>query len=111
MIKTPIVQVAACLSGAVEGKVYHGLPLKIKTGYPIHINGPFQMHSSRTTINTDHKDNAVFLKYCMSDAYVNLLVALSRESMTDKYAHWPLSSNADSKFWQSGVESVCCTNT
>jgi hypothetical protein len=107
MKKTPIVEVAANLDKAVNGTVYHGLPLKIKSGYPVHINGGFQLHSSRTSIDTSLQVNEVFLKYCMTAAYVKMLIALSREKLSDRYVHWPVSRNTDI-FWKTGVQMVMC---
>uniref|UniRef100_A0ACB8FGQ0 Uncharacterized protein n=1 Tax=Sphaerodactylus townsendi TaxID=933632 RepID=A0ACB8FGQ0_9SAUR len=61
------------------GEVFCYLPLRIKTGLPIHINGSFAVTSNRKEIwKTDTKGrwNAVFMRHVIVKAYLETLVVL-----------------------------------
>ncbi|XP_028817389.1 sacsin isoform X2 [Denticeps clupeoides] len=80
------------------GEVFCYLPLRIKTGLPVHINGCFAVTSNRKEIwKTDTKGqwNSVFMRHVIVKAYLaalNMLrtMAESGELLDyDYYAAWP----------------------
>ncbi|MDF0553699.1 hypothetical protein [Kamptonema sp. UHCC 0994] len=95
----------------VAGKVYCFLPLPIEIGLPIHINGFFNLNSSRDNLSSDSgqtgKDrhraiwNQLLVRHVLSHAYVNLIVDLVQDigqfQPEDFYNFWPLSQITVSK--------------
>ncbi|HLO52449.1 MAG TPA: hypothetical protein VK211_28875 [Kamptonema sp.] len=88
----------------VAGKVYCFLPLPIETGLPIHINGFFNLNSSRDNLSSDSgqtgKDrpralwNQLLVRHVLSHAYVNLIVDLVQDigqfQPDEFYKFWPV---------------------
>ena len=95
----------------VEGKVYCFLPLPLEIGFPIHLNGFFNLNSSRDNLSSDSgqtgKDrpraiwNHLLVRHILSHAYVNLIVDLVQDigqfQPEDFYKYWPLSQITVSK--------------
>ncbi|KAM6946232.1 sacsin [Aplochiton taeniatus] len=80
------------------GEVFCYLPLRIKTGLPIHINGCFAVTSNRKEIwKTDTKGNwnSVFMRHVVVQAYLSALGMLRSLSESEElldysyYAIWP----------------------
>ena len=84
------------------GMVYCFLPLPIQFNLPIHINGFFAVHSSRTHLHErvaiDKEDKcAIWNEALMSDAicqaYCILMEDLTRCSQTTSYNIWPIAKS------------------
>ena len=84
------------------GMVYCFLPLPIQFNLPVHINGFFAVHSSRTHLHErvamDKEDKrAIWNEALMSDAvcraYCILLEDLTKCSQTSSYNIWPLAKS------------------
>ncbi len=105
---------AVCTEGnipPVSGKVYCFLPLPLATGWPIHINGFFNLNSSRDNLSSDSgqtgKDrpraiwNALLARHVLSRACANLIVDLvqdiGRFEPEKFYEFWPISKITASK--------------
>uniref|UniRef100_A0A8C4S8P2 Sacsin molecular chaperone n=1 Tax=Erpetoichthys calabaricus TaxID=27687 RepID=A0A8C4S8P2_ERPCA len=80
------------------GEVFCYLPLRIKTGLPVHINGCFAVTSNRKEIwKTDTKGrwNSVFMRHVIVQAYLEALSTLRVMSVNGElvdykyYAAWP----------------------
>ncbi|XP_067364140.1 sacsin isoform X3 [Channa argus] len=80
------------------GEVFCYLPLRIKTGLPVHINGCFAVTSNRKEIwKTDTKGqwNCVFMRHVIVQAYLAALIMLRSLAETGElldysyYAAWP----------------------
>uniref|UniRef100_H3A3T5 Sacsin molecular chaperone n=1 Tax=Latimeria chalumnae TaxID=7897 RepID=H3A3T5_LATCH len=80
------------------GEVFCYLPLRIKTGLPIHINGCFAITSNRKEIwKTDTKGrwNYVFMRHVIVQAYLEALCILRDMAVNNElinynyYAVWP----------------------
>ena len=98
-------------SQPVKGKVYCFLPLPIDPNLPIHINGFFNLNSSRDNLSSDSgqtgKDrpraiwNQLLVRHVLSHAYANLIVDLVEDIGKDKpeefYQFWPVSQITISK--------------
>ncbi|XP_028319754.1 sacsin isoform X2 [Gouania willdenowi] len=89
------------------GEVFCYLPLRIKTGLPIHINGCFAVTSNRKEIwKTDTKGqwNSVFMRHVIVQAYLAALTMLRSMSESgellnyDYYAAWPDPSQVHDDF-------------
>nr|XP_057935271.1 sacsin isoform X2 [Doryrhamphus excisus] len=89
------------------GEVFCYLPLRIKTGLPVHINGCFAVTSNRKEIwKTDTKGrwNSVFMRHVIVQAYLAALTMLrvmaeSGELVNyDYYAAWPDPSHVHDDF-------------
>ncbi|XP_037534063.1 sacsin [Nematolebias whitei] len=89
------------------GEVFCYLPLRIKTGLPVHINGCFAVTSNRKEIwKTDTKGqwNSVFMRHVIVQAYLAALAML--RSMAENgelihysyYAAWPDPSQVHDDF-------------
>ena len=88
------------------------LPLPIKTTFPVHINGYFAVHSSRSQIYEttpfDKEDkravwNEALLEDAVAHAYCILLEDLTKIcSKSDSYAVWPTHKSIKEVlgFWQ-----------
>jgi sacsin len=87
-----------------QGKVYCFLPLPEITYLPVHVNGFFDLASSRQTITADGdlsgesnlnraKWNKVLVNHCLAKAYAELIVALVNEIGQSDIGHfynaWP----------------------
>ena len=95
----------------VAGKVYCFLPLPLEIGLPIHLNGFFNLNSSRDNLSSDSgqtgKDrpraiwNQLLVRHVLSHAYVNLIVDLVQDigqfQPEEFYKYWPLSQITVSK--------------
>jgi len=95
----------------VGGKVYCFLPLPLETGLPVHINGFFNLNSSRDNLSSDSgqtgKDrprsiwNQLLAQHVLSHAYANLIVDLvqdiGRYQAEEFYKFWPVSKITVSK--------------
>ena len=95
----------------VSGKVYCFLPLPLETGLPVHINGFFNLNSSRDNLSSDSgqtgKDrpraiwNGLLARHVLSYAYANLIVDLvqdvGRFEPEEFYKFWPISKITTSK--------------
>ncbi|MEZ2280010.1 MAG: sacsin N-terminal ATP-binding-like domain-containing protein [Microcoleus sp.] len=95
----------------VSGKVYCFLPLPLETGLPVHINGFFNLNSSRDNLSSDSgqtgKDrpraiwNGLLARHVLSHAYANLIVDLvqniGRFGAEEFYEFWPISKITTSK--------------
>ncbi|TAE54536.1 MAG: hypothetical protein EAZ88_08800 [Oscillatoriales cyanobacterium] len=95
----------------VNGKVYCFLPLPLETGLPIHINGFFNLNSSRDNLSSDSgqtgKDrprsiwNHLLAQHVLSNAYANLIVDLvqdiGRYQPEGFYKFWPVGKITVSK--------------
>ena len=95
----------------VSGKVYCFLPLPLETGLPVHINGFFNLNSSRDNLSSDSgqtgKDrpraiwNGLLARHVLSHAYANLIVHLvqdiGRFQPEEFYQLWPISKITTSK--------------
>ncbi len=95
----------------VSGKVYCFLPLPLETGLPVHINGFFNLNSSRDNLSSDSgqtgKDrpraiwNGLLARHVLSHAYANLIVDLvqdvGRFQAEEFYEFWPISKITTSK--------------
>ncbi|WP_442933047.1 sacsin N-terminal ATP-binding-like domain-containing protein [Microcoleus sp. herbarium7] len=89
----------------VSGKVYCFLPLPLETGLPIHINGFFNLNSSRDNLSSDSgqtgKDkpraiwNGLLARHVLSHACANLIVDLVQDigqfQPEEFYQLWPVS--------------------
>jgi len=80
----PIAGIATKLhtKSLLSSHVYSFLPLPIKTGLPVHINGHFAIHSSRRSIwehTSFGKWNRVLHDYIIGPAYCHLLMDFSKE--------------------------------
>uniref|UniRef100_A0A3P8UMF6 Sacsin molecular chaperone n=1 Tax=Cynoglossus semilaevis TaxID=244447 RepID=A0A3P8UMF6_CYNSE len=80
------------------GEVFCYLPLRIKTGLPVHINGCFAVTSNRKEIwKTDTKGqwNSVFMRHVIVQAYMAALTMLRLLAESEEllnysyYAAWP----------------------
>ncbi|KAK2847013.1 hypothetical protein Q5P01_010012 [Channa striata] len=80
------------------GEVFCYLPLRIKTGLPVHINGCFAVTSNRKEIwKTDTKGqwNSVFMRHVIVQAYLAALIMLRSMAESGElldysyYAAWP----------------------
>ncbi|KAK1169336.1 hypothetical protein AOXY_G8102 [Acipenser oxyrinchus oxyrinchus] len=80
------------------GEVFCYLPLRIKTGLPVHINGCFAVTSNRKEIwKTDTKGrwNSVFMRHVIVQAYLEAMSVLRAMSVNGElvnynyYATWP----------------------
>jgi sacsin len=95
----------------VNGKVYCFLPLPLATGLPVHINGFFNLNSSRDNLSSDSgqtgKDrpraiwNQLLAQHVLSHAYANLIVDLvqdiGRYQPEEFYKLWPVGKITVSK--------------
>jgi len=95
----------------VSGKVYCFLPLPLETGLPVHINGFFNLNSSRDNLSSDSgqtgKDrpraiwNGLLAQHVLSRACANLIVDLvqdiGRFGPEEFYQLWPVSKITVSK--------------
>ena len=87
-----------------HGKVFCFLPLHIQTRLPVHINGFFDLNSSRQALTTDHhtltgKDairaewNTQLVKVSIAQAYAKLITNLvedvGRSDIEAFYEYWP----------------------
>ncbi|MBI5294600.1 MAG: DUF3883 domain-containing protein [Chloroflexi bacterium] len=87
-----------------QGKVFCFLPLHIETRLPVHINGFFDLDSSRQTLTTDRhilsgKDavraewNTELVNLCVGRAYATLITDLvddiGRSDIKTFYKYWP----------------------
>jgi len=93
------------------GKVYCFLPLPLESGLPVHINGFFNLNSSRDNLSSDSgqtgKDrpraiwNQLLAQHVLSHAYANLIVDLvqdiGRYQPEEFYKLWPVSKITVSK--------------
>ncbi|KAJ1113871.1 hypothetical protein NDU88_002112 [Pleurodeles waltl] len=89
------------------GEVFCYLPLRIKTGLPLHINGCFAVTSNRKEIwKTDTKGrwNAIFMRHVIVRAYLEALYVLRDMSINNElfdynyYAVWPDPDNVHDDF-------------
>ncbi|CAG6005850.1 unnamed protein product [Menidia menidia] len=89
------------------GEVFCYLPLRIKTGLPVHINGCFAVTSNRKEIwKTDTKGqwNAVFMRHVIVQAYLAALTMLRSLAESGElldysyYAAWPDPSQVHDDF-------------
>ncbi|XP_034266196.1 LOW QUALITY PROTEIN: sacsin [Pantherophis guttatus] len=80
------------------GEVFCYLPLRIKTGLPVHINGSFAITSNRKEIwKTDTKGrwNTVFMRHVIVKAYLEAVVVLRNMAISGEledyncFAVWP----------------------
>uniref|UniRef100_A0A4W3IMC2 Sacsin/Nov domain-containing protein n=1 Tax=Callorhinchus milii TaxID=7868 RepID=A0A4W3IMC2_CALMI len=85
-------------NNSAYGEVFCYLPLRIKTGLPVHINGCFAVSSNRKEIwKTDTKGrwNTVFMRHVIVQAYLEALMVLRdmvvNEELVDYiyYSVWP----------------------
>ncbi|MFW6357912.1 MAG: sacsin N-terminal ATP-binding-like domain-containing protein [Chroococcales cyanobacterium] len=70
----------------INGRIYCFLPLPVETGLPIHINGFFNLNSSRDNLSSDSgqtgKDkpraiwNSLLVRHVLAEAYTNLIIDL-----------------------------------
>ncbi len=95
----------------VSGKVYCFLPLPLETGLSVHINGFFNLNSSRDNLSSDSgqtgKDrpraiwNGLLARHVLSHTYANLIVDLvqdiGRFQAEEFYEFWPISKITTSK--------------
>lgn len=77
--------VAACLNGQALGRAFCTLPLPVKTGLPVHINGNFDVDSARRDLRKgDNKDgsetawNSFLLQSLIAPLYLHLLEELRK---------------------------------
>lgn len=95
------------MNATPTGEVFCYLPLRIKTGLPVHINGCFAVTSNRKEIwKTDTKGqwNSVFMRHVIVQAYLAALAML--RSMAENgelldysyYAVWPDPSQVHDDF-------------
>ncbi len=100
--------------GSFEGKVYCFLPLPETIQLPVHVNGFFDLASSRQSITAEGdisgdsnlnraKWNRALVNHCLSKGYANLITALLKElgeiDVERYYQAWPdLSKNLPSPF-------------
>jgi hypothetical protein len=87
----------------VEGHLYCGLPLPVVSGFPVHINGCFDLDESRIGITSGDATlgnareraewNDLLLKRAVACAYVEALqsmpTTLAESNATNFYALWP----------------------
>ena len=85
------------------GRVYCSLPLPIETGLPVHLNGFFDLDSSRHTLTTESsltgsarvrgRWNRLLVEHVVAPAYAHLIDHLSEdvgiEDAPSYYNHWP----------------------
>lgn len=82
--KLPFASVAAAIdcqgrstAAAVEGRVFHSLPLPIKTGLPVHINAAVNLSSNRRSVCDEDDDkgawNRALFNGLVRVCYENLL--------------------------------------
>ncbi len=105
---------AASTEGSIplfSGKVYCFLPLPLETGLPVHINGFFNLNSSRDNLSSDSgqtgKDrpraiwNQLLARHVLAHAYANLIVDLvqdiGRFQTEEFYNFWPICKITTSK--------------
>jgi sacsin len=88
------------------GKLYCFLPLSAPTGMPVHLNGFFDLDSSRHTLTADSgstgaaalrvKWNELLVQQCVAQAYADLIAACAQDlGVTDPkafYRLWPVHS-------------------
>ncbi|XP_060112712.1 sacsin-like [Heteronotia binoei] len=84
-IQLPHGSVAACLDEQVPGRAFCTLPLPVKTGLPVHINGNFAVDSARRDLRKDdNKDspetvwNSFLLQRLIAPLYLHLLEELRK---------------------------------
>ncbi|KAM3615803.1 uncharacterized protein V6R79_008113 [Siganus canaliculatus] len=94
-------------NGTPIGEVFCYLPLRIKTGLPVHINGCFAVTSNRKEIwKTDTKGhwNSVFMRHVIVQAYLAALTMLRSMAESGElldyryYAAWPDPSHVHDDF-------------
>ena len=87
----------------VKGNIYCTLPLPGETGLPVHLNGRFDLDSSRRSLTIDSGQtgaaryrtewNHLLVKHVLSEAYAHLVEQLAKDFGNDDperyYAHWP----------------------
>lgn len=86
----------------VRGKVYCSLPLPLETGLPVHLNGFFDLDSSRHALTTESgltgaakvraRWNQLLVQHVVAPAYAHLIDHLAADLGDDAavyYAHWP----------------------
>jgi sacsin len=87
----------------VKGRLYCGLPLPAVSGFPVHVNGCFDLDASRIGLTSDDASlgnakervdwNCLLLKHAITSAYSDALRSLSSELAekhpTDFYELWP----------------------
>jgi sacsin len=87
----------------LRGKVYCSLPLPIDTGLPVHLNGFFDLDSSRHALTTEAgligsakvraRWNQLLVEHVVAPAYAHLIDHLAGDFGDDDppryYAHWP----------------------
>jgi hypothetical protein len=112
----PLAGAAACLksNGALPtaqltGKVYCGLPLPAVCGFPVHLNGFFDLDSSRQALTTNVTGNSrirsrwneLLVAHVLAPAYARLIqdVAsdIGEENPEAYYALWPLPTGTPPK--------------
>eukprot|EP00061_Rhincodon_typus_P018940 g48334.t1 len=85
-------------NGSAYGEVFCYLPLRIKTGLPVHINGCFAVSSNRKEIwKTDTKGrwNMIFMRHVIVQAYLEALAVLRDMAVNGElvnynyYTLWP----------------------
>ncbi|XP_078401544.1 sacsin isoform X1 [Cetorhinus maximus] len=85
-------------NGSAYGEVFCYLPLRIKTGLPVHINGCFAVSSNRKEIwKTDTKGtwNMIFMRHVIVQAYLEALAVLRDMAINAElvdynyYTLWP----------------------
>ena len=89
----------------LHGKVYCSLPLPIDTGLPVHLNGFFDLDSSRHALTTETgltggakvraRWNQLLVEHVVAPAYAHLIDNLGDDIGDDLpryYAHWPRSN-------------------
>jgi sacsin len=91
--KLPFASVAAAISGrcmAVPvsggGRLFHSLPLPIKTGLPVHINAAFNVSSNRRSICDEDDDKGVWNRALFSNL-VRCCYAQLLERAAEKLKH------------------------
>jgi len=87
----------------LAGKAYCLLPLPLETGFPVHLNGFFDLDSSRHALTTDSgqtgsarvrvKWNQLLIQHVVAQAYAQLIYDLARDLGEQKpqlyYDLWP----------------------
>lgn len=95
----------------VEGRLYCGLPLPAVSGFPVHINGCFDLDSSRIGLTSDDASlgnakarvdwNHLLLTHAVTDAYVDALrsipVEVAERDPGGFYDLWPSVEHANSQ--------------
>lgn len=94
------------------GKAYCALPLPVATGMPVHLNGFFDLDSSRHSLTTRAglsgnsslraRWNELLIEYVVSRAYARLVEALASDLGAERpdeyYARWPGDTAAPAPF-------------